>query len=59
MENLLDVKGASELLGISIFTIHKWLGQGKIPSVRLGRRVLFDPQDLEKWVEGNKVAVRN
>jgi excisionase family DNA binding protein len=59
MEKLLDVKGCSELLGISVYTIHKWLGQGKIPSVRLGRRVLFDPVALRAWVEEHAVAVRN
>jgi excisionase family DNA binding protein len=59
MENLLDVKGCAKLLNVSIFTIHKWLGQNRIPSVRLGRRVLFDPRDLEEWVETQKVGVRS
>jgi excisionase family DNA binding protein len=58
MENLLSVVEAATRLGISKWTLISWMGKGRVPYVRLGRRVLFDPQDLAAWVEGNKVGVK-
>jgi excisionase family DNA binding protein len=59
MVNLISVVQAAERLGISKWTLISWMGKGKIGYVKLGRRCLFDPQDLAEWVAANKVIVRN
>jgi excisionase family DNA binding protein len=58
-EQLIDIRQASKLLGISVLTLRTWVGARKIPFVRLGRRVLFDRQDLAVWVGANKVQPRS
>jgi excisionase family DNA binding protein len=58
MQNLLDVREAAELLGISRWTIERMKALHKIPFCRIGRRTLYDPQDLADWVEAKKVVVR-
>ncbi len=56
---LLDVKQLSELTGLSIFTLYSWINQKRIPYVKVGRLVWFDPKKIEKWIEGNSVEEKN
>ena len=55
---LLDAKEAGDLLGIP----HTWLlaqaRQDKVPHVRLGKYVRFDPADLEAWLPTHKRGPR-
>jgi len=46
-------------LGISKFTIDAWVSQRRVPFVKMGKRVLFDIEDIEKWINQNKVAPIN
>jgi len=56
---LIDVKQLSESTGLSVFTLYSWINQKKIPYVKVGRLVRFDPRRIEKWIEGNSVEERN
>lgn len=31
-----------------IKTLYEWAGVGRIPSIKIGRRVLFDLQDIDR-----------
>lgn len=50
MNRLLGVKEAAELLGIKVPTLYKYVCQGTVPVVKIGSRVLFDPDRLAVWV---------
>jgi excisionase family DNA binding protein len=52
---LLNVQEAAVKLGISPLTMRAWIRQRRLPSVRLGRRVLLDPQDIERFIDANRV----
>ncbi len=56
MENkeILNLKEACKLLGISRPTILKYLHNGKLPARRLGRKWLFSKRQLISWVEKGK-----
>ncbi|OBY30479.1 hypothetical protein ACT18_17700 [Mycolicibacter kumamotonensis] len=42
-----NTKQAAELLGVSEATLRKWVRDGMIPAVRIGKKLLrFDPKDL-------------
>ena len=41
---------ASETLGISHWTLRRYIREGKIRAVRIGRRVLVEPAELGKLV---------
>jgi excisionase family DNA binding protein len=56
--HLVTAKEAAEKLGVSIFTIRAWQAQRKLAFVKLGRRVGFRPEDLDRFVEKNLVEAR-
>lgn len=52
---LLNVHQAAQYLSTSVHAIRQ-LGWGReIPSLKIGKRVLFDIRDLDKFVERQKV----
>ncbi len=56
---LINVKQLSESNGLSVFTLYSWINQKRIPYVKVGRLVRFDPRKIEKWIEGNTVEEKN
>jgi excisionase family DNA binding protein len=54
MENMklvLDIKEAANVLSLSPWTIRRYITDGKLKTVRLGRRVLIEPSELQRLVE--------
>jgi|TARA_B100001964_G_scaffold236425_1_gene298123 excisionase family DNA binding protein len=43
-----SIKEASEYTSLPIKTLYEWAGQGRIPSIKIGRRVLFDLCDIDQ-----------
>ena len=52
---LLSKKEVCEILGIKPSTLDKLLAQKKIQRVKFNRRVLFDPRDIEDFIEKHKI----
>jgi excisionase family DNA binding protein len=48
---MLDGSQVAEMLTIHPVTIRKWVAAGKIPHVRIGGRVKFDPGALAEWLD--------
>ncbi len=60
MENrLLNVEGSARYLGVRKCTIYSWAARKKIPSVKIGRRLLFDRKDLDDLIEKGKREVES
>ena len=58
MENrLLNVEGSARYLGVQKSTIYSWAARRQIPSVKIGRRLLFDRKDLDKLIEEQKRGI--
>jgi excisionase family DNA binding protein len=55
---LWNIRQTAEATGLSVNTLYSWISQKKITYIKAGRKVLFDPRDLEKWVEFHKVRQR-
>jgi len=51
---LLSVEEAAKYLGVQKSTIYAWAWRRKIPSVKIGRRLLFDREDLDQIIESGK-----
>jgi len=50
-KRLLNVKKASDFLSISRSKLYQWIKAGKIKSIKVEGRRLFDVQDLDQFVE--------
>ena len=49
-----SVKEVSEYTSLSVKTLYEWAGTGRIPSIKIGRRVLFDLHDIDKAMDSLK-----
>jgi excisionase family DNA binding protein len=50
-KRLLDAKAAAQYLSISRTKLYAWAQEGKIPSVRIDSKRLFDVLKLDDFVE--------
>jgi excisionase family DNA binding protein len=59
MEPLKDIKFAADFLNLPIPSLRGKVSRREIPFIKIGRRVLFDLEDLQTFVEKLKVRPRN
>lgn len=50
------VREAGSLLGVSSWTIRRWLRLGKLPAVKLGRRMVVEIGALRRFVVSNRIG---
>ena len=48
---LISIQETSDYTGVPVNTLYKWVGQRKIPHVKMGRLVKFDPVKLDEWIK--------
>lgn len=58
MEKLINNNEAAVLLGISPFSLRRKVAQRAVPYLKIGRRTLFSPTDLQAFIESQKVTPR-
>ena len=51
---LLSLNEAATLLGVSTASIRRLMWSGKLPSVRILRRIQIDIRDLDRFIERSK-----
>lgn len=56
-KRLLGIKETAEYMNLSVNTLYQWVCQRRIPFVKCGRLTKFDIQDIDSWIEKNKVKV--
>ena len=47
-ERYVDIKRVSKYTCLPVKTLYEWASIGRIPSIKIGRRVLFDLDDIDK-----------
>ena len=57
MEKLIPALEVPKFLPIKLGTVRAWIFQGRLPTVRLGRKVLVKESVLERISEGGLEAV--
>lgn len=58
--NLLTAEEVSTMTGLSLDTLAQWRSQRRgIPYLKLGRRVMYDADEVEAYLEGCRVSVSN
>ena len=53
-DKILTIKQASQFLKLNVSTINKLIKSGQIPSYKIGKRRLFDRDDLIRWFKSHK-----
>lgn len=54
--DLLSREQAANRLGISMRNLDYLREAGRLPFIQIGRRVVFSPLDLERFIEARRVA---
>ena len=49
-----NIKEVSEYTSLPVKSLYELAGTGRIPSIKLGRRVLFDHKDIDKIMDSLK-----
>lgn len=57
-DGLLTIREAAEYLAVSVSTLYGWVWQRRIPFIKMGRALRFDPHDLAAFIEANKQLPR-
>ncbi len=53
---LLDTEQAARFLGLAVRTLQNWrvIGTSELHYLKIGRKVKYDPRDLEAWVNARR-----
>jgi len=54
IKRYVDIKATSRYTSLPVKTLYEWASIGKIPSIKIGRRVLFDLHDIDKVMDSFK-----
>ncbi len=49
-----NIKEVSEYTSLPIKSLYEWASTGRVPSIKLGRRVLFDLEDIDMLLNSLK-----
>jgi len=52
-DDLLTAGEAARFLRIHLVTLYSWASEGRVPSIKLGRKRLFSRKELHRWLEKN------
>jgi excisionase family DNA binding protein len=53
---LVDVDCAAARLGVTVRFVRRLVAERRIPYVKVGKFVRFDPADLENWIDDHRVG---
>lgn len=54
-ERLLNIKEASEVLGVKVGTLYNWVSRQRIKYVKVGRLVRFSHGIIDEFIRNNTV----
>ena len=54
----LDVDELAGWLGIEVVFVRRLVAERRIPFVKIGRLVRFDPEEIAAWIDGQRVPAR-
>ena len=56
VREVMNIKEASEYLGVSPDTLYKYVYEEKIPAFKLGNRWKFKKSKLDQWMEDKSIT---
>jgi excisionase family DNA binding protein len=58
-QRLFSIEEAAAYLGISPRSVRTFIASSQLPAIRLGRRVLLDKEQLDKWIASQDACRRH
>ena len=56
MHAFLTPKEVSSLLQVSVYTVRRWIKEGELPAYKVGRLWRIEKEDLNKWLNQQRLA---
>jgi excisionase family DNA binding protein len=56
--SLVDIEQAAAIPGVTVPTLYKWARARRVPCIRFGARIRFDPRALDRFVAQNTVEAK-
>lgn len=53
---LIDLTGAADRLGVSLRYVRRLVAERRIPYIKLGHLLRFDPDEVDAWLERARVS---
>ena len=53
IDRLLSTKEVAEYIHVKPITVRRKAQSGEIPSIKIGHRLRFDKQEVDRWLQGN------
>lgn len=50
MKQYISVEELSKNLSVSKYTVYSWTSSGLLPYHKIGKRIIFDPDEVEEWI---------
>ena len=57
-ERLLDIAGVAEHLGVNVRHVRRLVAERRIPFIKWGHLIRFDPTEIADWLESSRVPSR-
>ena len=51
---LLDIAGVADYLGVTVRHIRRLVAERRIPYIKWGSHLHFDPAEIDSWVDGHR-----
>jgi excisionase family DNA binding protein len=53
--NLMDIGGVAERLGVQVRYVRRLVAERRVPYIKLGHLLRFDPAQIDEWLERSRV----
>lgn len=53
---LVDIHGAARILGVPVRHVRRLVAERRVPFIKWGSRLHFDPVELEQWIDVHRIA---
>ena len=57
VDHLLDIEGVAERCGVRVRFIRRLVAERRIPYIKLGHLLRFDPDEITAWLDSQRVEV--
>lgn len=54
LPGLVDIETVSGALGISVRQVRRFVAENRMPFVRIGHLIRFDPAELNRWLDARR-----